>query len=79
MTAALAEDADKRRWLPSFGQRPPGDYGTSEAAGELLVRIAAGEADPLSGLLLGVGDDLSGLAEQVDQLRVKHRRALRVL
>jgi NAD(P)-dependent dehydrogenase (short-subunit alcohol dehydrogenase family) len=78
MTAALAQDADKRRWLPNFEQRPTDDYGTSDAAGELLVRIAGGEADPLSGLLLGVDDDVLSMREQADQLRSEQRRALRV-
>jgi NAD(P)-dependent dehydrogenase (short-subunit alcohol dehydrogenase family) len=79
MTAALAEHPDKRRWLPSFGRRPREDYGTSEPAGEMIVRIASGEADPLSGLLLGVGDDLDELREQARQLRAEQRRTLRVL
>jgi NAD(P)-dependent dehydrogenase (short-subunit alcohol dehydrogenase family) len=78
MTAALAEDPDKRRWLPNFGRRPRDDFGTSEPAGEMLVRLADGEADPLSGLLLGVGDDLEALRDQADRLRAEQRRTLRV-
>jgi 5-hydroxydodecatetraenal polyketide synthase CpkA len=79
MTAALAQDPDKRRWLPRFGQRPREDYGTSEPAGRLIVRIAAGEADQLSGLLLGVRDDLDALREQVERLRSEHKRTLRIV
>jgi NAD(P)-dependent dehydrogenase (short-subunit alcohol dehydrogenase family) len=78
MTEALAEDADKRRWLPNFGRRPRDDYGTSEPAGAMLVRIAAGEADPLSGLLLGVWDDVDELRGRVDELRAEQERVLRV-
>ncbi|TVR25212.1 MAG: SDR family oxidoreductase [Nitriliruptor sp.] len=78
MTAALAKDADKQRWLPYFSERPRSDYGTSEPAAVLLMRIAAGDADPLSGLLLGVGDDLDELREQDDELRAEQRRALRI-
>lgn len=40
MTASLAHDADKRRWLPNFVDRPRDDYGTSQPAGEMLVQIA---------------------------------------
>ncbi len=79
MTAALARDSEKRRWLPNFGQRPREDYGTTEPAGEMIVRIASGEADPLSGLLLGAWDDLSELRGQADQLRAEQRRTLRVM
>lgn len=78
MTAALAEDPDKRRWLPNFGERPRDDYGTSQPAGEMLLRIASGDADQLSGLLLGVGDDLGKLSKEVDEIRTEQRRALRV-
>jgi NAD(P)-dependent dehydrogenase (short-subunit alcohol dehydrogenase family) len=79
MTAALARDPEKRRWLPNFARRPREDYGTTEPAEEMIVRIAAGEADPLAGLLLGAGDDLDELREQADQLRAEQRRTLRVM
>jgi NAD(P)-dependent dehydrogenase (short-subunit alcohol dehydrogenase family) len=79
MTAALAEEPDKRRWLPNFSRRPREDYGTSGPAGEMIVRIASGEVDPLSGLLLGIGDDLDELCEQARQLRAEQRRTLRVI
>jgi NAD(P)-dependent dehydrogenase (short-subunit alcohol dehydrogenase family) len=79
MTAALAQDPEKRRWLPNFQRRPREDYGTSEPAGEMVMQIATGEADPLSGLLLGIWDDLAELREQAGQLRAEQRRALRVL
>ena len=79
MTASLAEHPDKRRWLPNFGRRPREDYCTSEPAGAMIVRIASGEADPLSGLLLGAWDDLGELREHAGQLRAEQRRTLRVL
>lgn len=78
MTAALAEDPDKQRWLPRFAERPDEDYGTAEAAADMAVRIASGEADELSGLLLGAWDDLDQLTAEVDELRASHRRVLRV-
>jgi hypothetical protein len=79
MTAALARDPEKRRWLPNFARRPREDYGTSKAAEEMIVRIAAGQADPLAGLLLGAGDDLDELREQANQLRAEQRRTLRIM
>ncbi len=78
MTAALVKDPEKSRWLPNFGQRPRDDYGTGEPAGEMLVRIASGDADQLSGLLLGAWDDLTELCERVDELRANQQRTLRV-
>ena len=78
MTAALAEDPAKQRWLPRFANRPSEDYGTADAASDMVVRIAAGEADELSGLLLGAWDDVGQLTAEVDHLRANHRRVLRV-
>jgi NAD(P)-dependent dehydrogenase (short-subunit alcohol dehydrogenase family) len=79
MTAALAEDPDKRRWLPRFGEWPRERYGTPDAAAELIVRIAQGDADRLSGLLVGADDDLDALQQDVDRIRDQSRRVLRTI
>lgn len=79
MTAALVEDPDKRRWLPRFGEWPRERYGTPDAAAELVVRIAQGHADRLSGMLLGAGEDLDALQQDVDRIRDGSRRVLRTI
>jgi NAD(P)-dependent dehydrogenase (short-subunit alcohol dehydrogenase family) len=77
MKAALAEDPDKQRWLPRFGEWPRERFGTPDAAADLVVRIAGGAADRLTGLLLGVGDDLAALSDAAEELREAQRRTLR--
>jgi NAD(P)-dependent dehydrogenase (short-subunit alcohol dehydrogenase family) len=76
MTASLAEDPDKRRWLPRFGEWSAERYGTADAAADLVIRIAQGQADTLCGLLLGAGDDLAALTADADRLRAERRRLL---
>jgi len=50
-----------RRWRPQITAVPPEEYTPAQRTGDLLVRIAAGEADPLSGRFLHAEDDLDEL------------------
>src|SRR4029453_1127635 len=50
-----------RRWRPQISAIPPEEYTPAERVGELLARIAAGDADPLSGRFLHAEDDLDEL------------------
>ena len=60
---------------------PPEEYTPAQRTGDLLVRIAAGEADPLSGRFLHAEDDLDELladagrvvAEDLLTLRLRER------
>jgi NAD(P)-dependent dehydrogenase (short-subunit alcohol dehydrogenase family) len=77
MTRALAEDPEKRQWLPRFSEWPRSRFGTPDAVSDLAVRIGRGEADALSGLLLAAGDAIGELTAEVEQIRAEHRRTLR--
>lgn len=58
MTEHMRDSAEGRRWFPGFGSPDPNE---PERAGELVVRLATGEADALSGRFIHVRDDLDGL------------------
>lgn len=77
MTRALAEDPEKRPWLPRFSAWPRERFGTPQAVSDLAVRIGRGEADVLSGLLIGAGEDIDELTGEADRIRAEHRRTLR--
>jgi NAD(P)-dependent dehydrogenase (short-subunit alcohol dehydrogenase family) len=70
-----------RRWRPQITAVPPGEYTPAERVGELLARVAAGDADPLSGRFLHAEDDLDELladagrvvAEDLLTLRLRER------
>ena len=70
-----------RRWRPQITAIPPEEYTPAERVGELLARIAAGDADPLSGRFLHAEDDLDELladagrvvAEDLLTLRLRER------
>ena len=70
-----------RRWRPQITAIPPEEYTPAERVGELLARVAAGDADPLSGRFLHAEDDLDELladagrvvAEDLLTLRLRER------
>ena len=49
-----------------------------EAAGELCVRLARGEADKLTGRMIHVRDDLDQMIAEADQIVADDRYALRL-
>jgi NAD(P)-dependent dehydrogenase (short-subunit alcohol dehydrogenase family) len=70
-----------RRWRPQIAAIPAEEYTPARRVGELLVRVAAGDADPLSGRFLHAEDDLDELlaaagrmvAEDLLTLRLRER------
>jgi NAD(P)-dependent dehydrogenase (short-subunit alcohol dehydrogenase family) len=67
-----------RRWRPQITAVPPEEYTPAERTGELLVRIAAGEADPLSGRFLHAEDDLDELLTDADRVVAEDLLTLRL-
>ena len=49
-----------------------------EASGELCLRLAAGEADGLSGRFIHVRDDFDAMIRQVDKIREQELQLLRL-
>jgi hypothetical protein len=58
--------------------RPPEEYVPAQRTGDLLVRVAAGEADPLSGRFLHAEDDLDELLADADRLVAEDLLTLRL-
>ncbi len=73
MTEALAFSEAGTTWLPSFGARAEDRWGGAEAAAGLVLRVASGEADELSGRILRVNDDIARLVDQSNE-NSDHRR-----
>ena len=67
-----------RRWRPQITAIPPEEYTPLQRVGELLVRIAAGEADPLSGRFLHAEDDLDELLADADRVVAEELLTLRL-
>jgi len=63
---ALTRQLAESEWFPGEGDREPLD---AEATAKLIVRLAGGSADPLSGRLLHTLDDLDVLLAQIDEIR----------
>ncbi len=71
-------DSDGFRRYSGFDDLPAGEWQTAGDSSELVLRIAAGDADPLSGRFLHVKDDLDELLAEhtrgMSDLRLRMRR-----
>jgi NAD(P)-dependent dehydrogenase (short-subunit alcohol dehydrogenase family) len=79
MTQHVLESEAGKKWLPWF--RKLFDRGRdvpAEQAAHLVVQLASGRADALSGRFLGVADDLTKLLEQLEELQRSGLYTLRV-
>src|ERR671923_261043 len=71
----VARSEKGRRWLPELAERP--DALEPERAGRLVVELATGRADALSGRFLHVLDDLDDLIARADDISHDDLYALR--
>jgi len=76
MTEKLAFGQDGRAWLPGFAASAEQRWGDVTAAAELVIAIASGAADQLTGRILYPHDDLRALSESC--LSDPDRRYLRL-
>jgi NAD(P)-dependent dehydrogenase (short-subunit alcohol dehydrogenase family) len=79
MSQHLLESEAGKKWLPWF--RKLFDKGRdvpAEKAAQLVVQLASGRADALSGRFLGVADDLAKLLEQLEEVQRAGLYTLRV-
>jgi NAD(P)-dependent dehydrogenase (short-subunit alcohol dehydrogenase family) len=67
-----------RRWRPQIAAIPAEEYTPARRVGDLLVRVAAGDADPLSGRFLHADDDLDELLADADRVVSEDLLALRL-
>ena len=79
MTEHVLESEAGKKWLPWF--RKLFDRGRdvpAEKAAQLVVQLASGRADALSGRFINVSDDLAKLLEQLDEVKRDNLYTLRV-
>jgi 5-hydroxydodecatetraenal polyketide synthase CpkA len=72
---STAHEAHIRGW--TLGQLDQGRGADPERAVELLVRVAAGDADALSGRHLSVHDDLDGVLARLPEVRARDLYVMR--
>ncbi|MGH9243029.1 MAG: SDR family NAD(P)-dependent oxidoreductase [Acidimicrobiales bacterium] len=68
MIEDLQHRAEGRRWLPELQEFPDDAFIPPERPADLIVRLALGEADRLTGRFVTVRDDLDRLIEEADQI-----------
>jgi NAD(P)-dependent dehydrogenase (short-subunit alcohol dehydrogenase family) len=67
-----------RRWRPQIAAIPPEEYTPAGRVADLLVRVAAGDADPLSGRFLHAEDDLDELLADAERVIAEDLLTLRL-
>jgi NAD(P)-dependent dehydrogenase (short-subunit alcohol dehydrogenase family) len=69
MALSVLNSEEARRWIPWFAEMfERGQDVPAEKAGRLVVFLASGEADPLSGRFLAAEWDVEGLARRADEM-----------
>ena len=64
--------------VPIFQDLPDDAFTPIEAGAELIARLATGEADALSGMMIHATDDLDALIADAEALRAAGRYQLRL-
>ena len=67
-----------RRWRPQIAAVPAEEYTPASRVADLLVRVAAGDADPLGGRFLHAEDDLDELLADADRVAAEDLLTLRL-
>src|SRR5262249_10926582 len=75
MTAHLTESAEGRRWLPELQGREPLD---PALVAQLVVFLASGDGDRLSGRFLHALDDVHDLLARIEEIEREDLYALRL-
>jgi NAD(P)-dependent dehydrogenase (short-subunit alcohol dehydrogenase family) len=78
LTRKLVESEAAERWLPKFQAMRPEDWLSPELAARLVVLLASGMADALSGRFLHALDDVEELVARQDEIVRNDLYALRL-
>lgn len=78
MTRQFLDDPDARKWVADFSQMQPDEWVSAEEGANLVVRLAHGEADALSGRYIHVFEDLDELIEGAAEIKESDRLVMRI-
>jgi NAD(P)-dependent dehydrogenase (short-subunit alcohol dehydrogenase family) len=80
MAEYALESEEGKRWMPWFGEIfSRGDDVPPDQAADLVVLLASGRADALSGRFFTIRDDVLGLAERAGDKRLGDLQTLRLI
>ena len=74
MTEAMAESPDDERWLGGLFRKAltegePFTDNPPELAAQLVLVLASGRADALSGCFIGIGDDVAEMVSRAEEIQ----------
>jgi NAD(P)-dependent dehydrogenase (short-subunit alcohol dehydrogenase family) len=79
MTDPFVENDSARSLVPYFAAMEADEWGSPEKGAQLIVRLASGEADVLSGRFIHADDDLDGLLASREAITSSDRLKMRVV
>lgn len=80
MTQFLVESESGKTWMPWFSEIfEKGQDVPPELSAELVVYLASGQADILTGRFISVADDVAGLVQDGESIISNDRRVLRLM
>ncbi len=78
MTDKLVNDDIPRRWLPQFKNAKPEQWLDPAMAGALVVRLARGDADALTGRYIHAADNLDAYIAAAERIAAEEMLVLRM-
>jgi NAD(P)-dependent dehydrogenase (short-subunit alcohol dehydrogenase family) len=78
MTMDTLADEGAKEWLSDYFEIGDEDYTPASRAGELVCRLARGDADALTGRFIHVKDDLDRLIESSDDIIERDDHVMRL-
>ena len=78
LTEAIVNSPEASRWLPQFRTLQPVEWHQPDEAADLVLFLASGAADALSGRFLHVQDDARDLVRRSGEVRERDLLVLRL-
>jgi NAD(P)-dependent dehydrogenase (short-subunit alcohol dehydrogenase family) len=73
-----SQSAQAARWTPEATDLPESNYTPAEDVGELVVRLAHGAGDAMSGRVVRVHSDIAAMRERIEEIKRDEHYVLRM-
>jgi 3-oxoacyl-[acyl-carrier protein] reductase len=78
MTGHILNSSEGQKWMPEFQRIPSSQWTDPEKIGRLVVALAGGTADGLTGRILHVNQDLNDLIRRTEEINKQDLFTLRL-
>lgn len=78
MTSQFLDDPKAREWVAEFSEMQPGEWLSADEGANLVVRLAQGDADALTGRYIHVYENLDELIDSATEITEGDRLVMRI-